>query len=58
MEWLKSTGLRPFLDALEGDERAQFLEDYAARLGDRYLPRVDGKVLLAFPRLFLLAVKT
>ena len=57
VEWLTSTGLRPFLDPLEGDERAEFLEDYAARLSDCYRPRVDGKVLLAFPRLFLLAVK-
>ncbi|MEP9356095.1 trans-aconitate 2-methyltransferase [Xanthobacter sp. KR7-65] len=57
VEWLKSTGLRPFVDPLEGDERAQFLEEYAARLADFYLPRVDGKVLLAFPRFFMVAVK-
>ncbi|MFG1209292.1 trans-aconitate 2-methyltransferase [Xanthobacter flavus] len=57
VEWVKGTGLRPFIDPLEGDERTQFLEEYAARLSDSYLPRVDGKVLLAFPRFFIVAVK-
>lgn len=57
VEWVKGTGLRPFIDPLEGDERVQFLEEYAARLADSYLPRVDGKVLLAFPRFFIVAVK-
>lgn len=57
VEWVKGTGLRPFIDPLEGDERTQFLEEYAARLSDSYLPRVDGKVLLAFPRFFIVGVK-
>ena len=54
VEWVKSTALRPFLEALRADERPAFLESYGARLAKAYTPRVDGKVVLAFPRLFLI----
>ncbi|MBS7704331.1 trans-aconitate 2-methyltransferase [Chelatococcus asaccharovorans] len=57
IEWLKATGLRPFLAPLNEAEQAAFLADYRERLTEGYPPRVDGKVLLAFPRLFIVAEK-
>ncbi|MGH8150234.1 MAG: trans-aconitate 2-methyltransferase [Steroidobacteraceae bacterium] len=54
-QWLRSTGLRPFLEPLTYDLQALFLADYERRLETVYPVRADGKRLLAFPRLFIVA---
>ena len=54
-QWLKATGLRPFLVRLDKEEQALFLDRYITRLKTVYRPRSDGTVLLAFPRLFMVA---
>ena len=56
-DWFRSTGLRPYLAPLDVAEREAFLADYTARLARAYPARVDGKVLLRFPRLFIVAVR-
>lgn len=55
-DWYRSTGMRPFLQALKDDaERAHFLLEYVKGLRDEFHPRVDGCVLFPFRRLFVLA---
>lgn len=53
--WLQATGLRPFLGPLSPEHRAGFLAVYEEALEAAYPKQGDGRVLLAFPRLFLVA---
>jgi trans-aconitate 2-methyltransferase len=55
--WVASTGLRPFLAPLAPDERQAFLAQYRGEIGAAYPPLADGRVLLPFPRLFIVAVR-
>ncbi|SDB39319.1 trans-aconitate 2-methyltransferase [Bauldia litoralis] len=57
VEWLKGTGLLPYLERLEAGEREAYLADYLERIAASHPPLVDGKVLLRFPRLFVVATR-
>jgi trans-aconitate 2-methyltransferase len=58
VQWTMGTALRPLLEALDGDDRAGFLEVYADLIRQAYPPRKDGKTLFPFRRLFLVAGKS
>ena len=58
VDWIASTGLRPFLAALEPDEEHQnFMKELSRRVHDSYETRVDGKVLYPFRRTFVIAYR-
>lgn len=58
VEWFKGSGLRPFIDPLSEDDSAAFQAAYLDRLKQGYPLQYDGKVLLRFPRLFVVAVRS
>jgi len=56
-EWFKGSSLQPFLSPLDAADKEKFLAVYTRKIAGAYKPRFDGKVLLRFPRLFILAVR-
>jgi trans-aconitate 2-methyltransferase len=57
VEWVKGTGLMPYLARVAPEEREQFINEYRVRIERAYPPTIDGKVLFRFPRVFIVAVK-
>ena len=57
VEWFKGSSLRPYLSVLKGAAQEEFLAAYTEKIAAAYKPRFDGKVLLRFPRLFIVAVR-
>jgi trans-aconitate 2-methyltransferase len=57
VEWFKGSALQPYLSPLDAAAREKFLAAYAKKIAAAYKPRFDGKVLLRFPRLFIVAVR-
>ncbi len=56
-EWTQGTILRPLLDNLGPEEAKEFLAQYSARVRKDYPKQPDGKTLLPFRRLFIMAVR-
>jgi trans-aconitate 2-methyltransferase len=54
VRWFEGSGLRPFLDALDPVSRPSFLARYRAALAAAYRPQTDGRILLSYPRIFLI----
>lgn len=55
VDWIASTGLRPFLEELDAREQADFLSRLRARVADGYARRADGRLLFPFRRVFVIA---
>ncbi|MBV8392224.1 MAG: methyltransferase domain-containing protein [Alphaproteobacteria bacterium] len=54
-QYTSSTGLRPFLEALDKNEQTAFYETYAKMIAEAYPTRADGITLFPFRRLFIVA---
>ncbi len=58
VEWHQGAALLPFLQLLPDEPtRAEFLADYLAAITPHYPRQADGKVLLPFRRLFVIAYR-
>lgn len=55
LEWASGTSLRPYLEALPEAERASFKAAYAQATDRVYRPAADGRTLLPFKRMFIVA---
>lgn len=53
LEFVRATALRPVIEALAGEEREAFIDDYRQRLRAAYPRRADGVTLFPFRRLFI-----
>jgi trans-aconitate 2-methyltransferase len=57
VDWFRGSALGPFLAPLRPDEQAEFLGRYRRELAESYGVETDGRVLLLYPGLFILARK-
>lgn len=58
IDWVTATGLRPWLQDLTESEQQHFLTRYHQMLEEQYPLQENGEILLAFPRLFIVARRT
>jgi trans-aconitate 2-methyltransferase len=57
VEWFKGSSLRAFLAPLDAAMRERFTAQYTEEIRLAYPALADGKVMLKFPRLFIVAVR-
>ncbi|WP_338886653.1 trans-aconitate 2-methyltransferase [Rhodococcus sovatensis] len=57
LEWVRGTGLRPVLDALDDEQRQRFEQQYAQLLRDAY-PSTPAGTLFPFRRIFVVGHKS
>ncbi|EFC57054.1 trans-aconitate 2-methyltransferase [Enterobacter cancerogenus] len=55
IDWVSATGLRPWLKDLNESEQKNYLKRYHQLLEAQYPLQENGQILLAFPRLFIVA---
>lgn len=56
-DWFATTGMKPYLDRLPESLRVAYRSRYVEELRKAYKPTSDGQVLLAMPRVFIVATR-
>ena len=57
IEWISSTGMKPYLDRLNEKEKTQFEDEVLSEIKHYYPVQNNGKVLFPFKRLFMIGYK-
>ncbi len=57
VEWYRSTGLKPYLEVLDDENKAQLEKDILSEVMEYYPIQKNGKVIFRFSRLFFTAKK-
>jgi trans-aconitate 2-methyltransferase len=57
VEWIKGSFLKPLLDQMSADDKIIFLDKISHKILQYYPQQADGKTILPFKRLFLIATK-
>jgi trans-aconitate 2-methyltransferase len=57
IEWIRSTGMKPYLDCLPEKDRPQFEIEVLTEIRQDYPAQNNGKVLFPFKRLFMTGIK-
>lgn len=55
--WYSSTGMKPYLDRLEQQDKAEFTADFISCIEKEYPIQENGEIIFRFPRLFFTAQK-
>ena len=58
IDWYKSTGLKPYLDALSETDKEEFLHNVRAEVEKAYPVRENGEIIFNFPRFFFTAKRS
>lgn len=57
MEWYRATGMKPYLDMLSDEKKAEFEAEILEKIQKAYPVQKDGEIIFRFPRLFFIAHK-
>ena len=57
MDWYRSTGLRPYLEVLQGEDRTEFEKEIFQQVKAAYPIQKNGEIIFRFPRFFFMASK-